>query len=745
MQQISYLEDYRLFKLDTEHSSYVLSVTDEEGFIGHVYYGARLAADDLRYMLRTADMPGVPSQNGRERVTFMDVFPQEYPGQGLGDFRESAVDVTSAGGTRTTRLTYRSHEIRSDKQKLEGLPATFGGPVQTLVITCEDPALGLVCELSYSVFEGVDAILRSARLVNEGSQTLQLTKAMSASLDMDVADYQLMTMYGSWGREKKIEKNEITHGKHSVYSMRGISSAQFVPFLGIVDRHSGTDSGEVYGVQLVYSGNFLAQVERDQADNLRLTIGIHPVGFQWKLEPGESFQTPEAVFVYSDRGTNGMTHIFHKLYREHLIRSPYKDRKRPVLINNWEGTYFDFDTDKLLAIARAGHEAGIEMFVMDDGWFGKRDDDNSGLGDWVVNERKLPGGVKRLAEEIHRMGMKFGIWFEPEMVCPDSDLYRAHPDWAFHVEGREPSRNRNQLVLDMTRQEVRDHIYEMMAAVLRDGQVDYVKWDMNRPLTDLGSVKLPPDRQGEIFHRYMLGVYEMQERLITDFPELLLENCCSGGGRLDPGMLYYSPQIWGSDDTDAIERLSIQEGTALTYPLSAIGAHVSVCPNHMVGRITPFDTRGNVALAGTFGYELDVTKLSEEERNQIPEQIALYHRFNDLVCTGDYYRIASYRENHLWDAYAVVAADGSEALLTYVQVLGRPNARARRIRVRGLQPDRRYRVEFVEQGVSAEELHRWVQAQALPELSGQTLANAGLPVPNLSGDFRSVLVYFQAV
>ena len=740
---IRYLEQYRLFKIDTAHSSYIISVTDTDGFVGHVYYGAYIPDDDVRYLLRTADMPFVPSANERERATFMDVFPQEYPGCGLGDFRESAVDVEAGTGTRTTRLVYSGHEIISGKKALEGLPATFGDNAQTLVITCRDQALGLSARLMYSVFYDSDAVLRSVRLTNDSDQALRVHKALSMSLDMDMNELQLMTMYGSWAREKRIEINRITHGKHSVYSMRGISSAQFADFLGLVDPHTTNDSGEIYGFQLIYSGNFLAQVERDQADSLRVSLGINPERFSWELKPGESFQTPEAVSVYSDQGINGMTQTFHSLYRRHLIRSPYRDKKRPVLINNWEGTYFDFDTDKLLAIARSASDVGIELFVMDDGWFGKRDDDNSGLGDWIVNEKKLPGGVVRLADEVHKLGMKFGIWFEPEMVSPDSDLYRAHPDWAFHVEGREPSRCRNQLVLDMSRAEIRDYIYDMVAGVIRDAHVDYVKWDMNRPLTDMGSDEIGREYQGELFHRYMLGVYELQERLITDFPELLLENCSSGGGRFDPGMLYYSPQIWGSDDTDAVERLAIQEGTALTMPLSSIGAHVSVCPNHAVGRVTPFDTRGNVALAGTFGYELDSTKFTKEEQEQVREQIALYHRFNDLVRQGLYYRIASYRENGLWDAWAVVAEDKSEALVTYVQVLNRPNVRAKRLKLHGLDPKKLYDIEVVKHGASAEELSRWESAQALPGISGQTLASAGLPVPNLWGDHRSVLLYLK--
>ena len=410
--KITYLEDYRLFKLDTEASSYIISVTDEEGFLGHVYYGALIPDEDVRYILRTGGYPFMPSRLNRERVTFMDILPKEYPDNGVGDFKESAVEVETADGNRTVLLLYRSHRIYEGKNSLEGLPATFGSDALTLEITAEDPATGLKAVLSWSIFGGIDAVARSVRLENTGKDRMIIRKAMSASLDMEAADLRMLTLYGSWAREKHMEFSEIQHGRQSVYSLRGISSAQFAPFLGLVDRKASWDSGEVYGFQLVYSGNFLAQVERDQADTIRVCMGINPSGFAWELMPGSSFQTPEAVMVFSAKGLNGMSHNFHRLYMNHLIRSPYRDRKRPILINNWEGTYFDFNTEKLLSIARAAREAGVEMFVMDDGWFGKRDDDSSGLGDWVVNEKKLPGGVKYLADEIHKLR-----WYVLTRIC----------------------------------------------------------------------------------------------------------------------------------------------------------------------------------------------------------------------------------------------------------------------------------------------------------------------------------------
>ena len=430
------------------------------------------------------------------------------------------------------------------------------------------------------------------------------------------------------------------------------------------------------------------------------------------------------MLVYSAEGLNGMSHAFHDLYRQHLIRGQYRDRKRPILINNWEATYFNFNTEKLLDIARQASQLGIEMLVMDDGWFGNRFDDNRALGDWFVNEEKLPGGLKYLVDEVNKLGMKFGIWVEPEMISPDSDLYRAHPDWAIQVPGRTAGLARNQYVLDMSRTEIQDYVFDMIAKVLRSANIEYVKWDMNRPLCDIGSFALSAEQQGEVYHRYVLGMYRLQERLVTEFPHILLENCSGGGARFDAGMLYYSPQIWCSDDTDAIERLTIQEGTALIYPLSAMGAHVSDCPNHTVGRSTPFETRGYVALAGTFGYELDVTKIPERDRNMIPDQVAMYHKYNDLVRTGDYYRVASYQQNRMYDCWMVVAKDRTEALVTFIQVMGRPNAHSRRVLLKGLCPDKQYRIEGEER-----------------TYLGSTLMQAGILVGNLWGDYKGKLIH----
>ena len=543
---------------------------------------------------------------------------------------------------------------------------------------------------------------------------------------MDNREFEAISLHGSWARERQIQTVPVSHAKLSVESTRGESSHQDHPFLALKTKGTDQEHGEVYAMHFVYSGNFKALVQNDQFDQVRMMMGIHPEDFKWKLMPGEEFQAPEVVMVYSHEGLGRMSRIFHDFYREHLIRSPYKNKKRPILINNWEATYFEFNTEKLIAIAKQASKLGIEMLVMDDGWFGNRFDDNRALGDWIVNEEKLPGGLKYLVDEVNKLGMKFGIWFEPEMISPESELYKEHPDWAIAIKGRTATRSRNQYVLDLSRRDVLEHTYESVAKILRSANIEYVKWDMNRQLTDLGSACLPADQMGELYHRYVLAVYELQERLMKEFPYLLLENCSGGGARFDPGMLYYSPQIWCSDDTDAIERLKIQEGTALIYPLSAMGAHVSDCPNHTVGRVTPFETRGYVALAGTFGYELDVTKIPEEDRKMIPEQVAMYHKYNDLVREGDYYRIASYRENHYFDCYGVVKKDKTEALFTFVQVLNRPNYHSRRILLQGLDPEKNYRIEG-EEGV----------------YTGDVLMKAGYLVQNLWGDFKARLIHLM--
>ena len=682
---IRYCEEKKLFQLDTINTTYVIGLT-QEGYVGHVYYGDRLFGEAVSTLLRTEEPPFTPSKNLREKSAFLDFFPMEYPTGGIGDYRESCLDVRNEAGSKAAEILYFSHVITNGKPRLEGLPASFGNDdeVQTLVITCKDLVLGLSVDLMYSVFEKEDVIVRSTHVTNEGSQMVSSTKG------------------------------ESSHQEH--------------PFQALVTKGCDQEHGKVYAMHFVYSGNFIAQTERTQFDMVRMVMGISAEEFCWQLTPGSSFQAPEVVCVYSSEGLGKMSRSYHDFYRSHMIRSPYNHSKRPILINNWEATYFNFDTQKLLAIAKEAKACGIEMLVMDDGWFGHRNNDDSSLGDWKVNTDKIKGGLKYLVDEVNKIGLEFGIWFEPEMISPDSDLYRAHPDWAIHIDGRAATQSRCQYVLDLSRKEVRDYVYDQVSAILHSANIRYVKWDMNRQLSDLGSSYLSADHKEELFHRYVLGVYELQERLVTEFPNLLLENCSGGGARFDPGMLYYSPQIWCSDDTDAIERLLIQEGTSLIYPLCSMGAHVSDCPNHTVGRVTPFETRGHVALAGTFGYELDVTKIPKEDREQIPQQIAMYHKYHELVREGDYYRIASYSENHLYDCWAVSAKDKSEVLVTYVQVLSTPNAHSRKLYLKGFEPQAVYRLE--ETGET---------------FTGEILEKYGYLIRPLWGDFRSKLLHFTKI
>ena len=700
---IRYDEANRIFELDTTNTSYRIGIVDEEGFVGHIYYGQKIRPQKCDQFLRTCEAPFVPSKNNRERCSFMDTFPTEYSGNGIGDYRESCIAVKTANSSRTVDLKFVDYDIVNGKPGISGLPASFAGEeeVQTLVVHMMDGGCGIDVDLIYSVFEDEDVITRSVSVKNAGDKDVRLTKVYSACIDMDDEDFEMLTLHGSWARERQIERRPIAYGKQSVSSLRGESSHQDHPFMAWMTKGTDQTTGDVYGMHFVYSGNFIAQIEKSQFDSIRAVMGIHSEGFEWWLTPGETFTAPEVVLTYSHDGLGQMTRNLH------------------------EATYFDFDTDKLLAIAKSAAEHGIEMLVMDDGWFGHRNDDATSLGDWFVNENKIKGGLKHLVDEVNKLGLKFGIWMEPEMISPDSELYRKHPDWAFAVPERTATLSRNQYVLDLSRKEVRDYVYECVHNVISSANIEYVKWDMNRQLTDIGSVEFTGDRQGELAHRYVLGVYELQERLVNDFPDLLLENCSGGGARFDPGMLYYSPQIWCSDDTDAIERLSIQEGTELIYPLSTMGAHVSDCPNHTVGRSTPFMTRAHVALAGTFGYELDITKISEEERAMIPEQVSMYHKYNDLVREGDYYRVASYRENGLYDCWMVVAKDKSEALVTYVQVLGRPNVHSRKIKLLGLDVTAGYRLDGTEK-----------------VYGGDLLMNAGMLIETMRGDYMSRLYHF---
>ena len=549
-----------------------------------------------------------------------DSIPQEYQAFGNGDFRIPAYQIRLNNGSRISDLRYKSYKAYKGKPKLKGLPATYVNDCEeseTLEIIMEDKVIGLLVILTYTLFKDLDVITRSVKFTNQGQESLRLTRALSMSVDFRDDDFEMISLYGAHNNEKNIERRKIVSGIQLIDSCRGSRSPQQAPFLALVRKDTNEDSGEAYGFNLVYSGNFTAQVQVDPYKNTRVSMGINPFDFSWLLEINESFQTPEVVMVYSQNGIGEMSRIYHKLYSQNLCRGDFKNKARPILINNWEATYFDFDEKKIKSIAKEGIELGIELFVLDDGWFGKRDDDNSSLGDWVVDERKLPNGLEKLANTITSTGMEFGIWFEPEMVSVNSDLYRQHPDWCIHVPNRPCTLGRNQLVLDLSRDDVCDYIVKSVSNILSNASITYVKWDMNRNITDVGSELLPYERQEETSHRYILGLYKVLDYLVDRFPKVLFESCSSGGGRFDAGMLYYMPQTWTSDNTDAICRTKIQYGTSLIYPAITMGSHVSTVPNHQVGRITHIDTRGHVAMAGNLGYELDLTKLTKEEKQVI--------------------------------------------------------------------------------------------------------------------------------
>ena len=762
------------FRIDTRNTSYVMEIKDGL-YLGHFYYGARLPEDDMSY--KEVFAPSMsPVKNKRELVIFMDGYRFEYPGWGTGDSRETAICAEDALGTTRTNLLYQTYRISSGKALLPGLPSTFavypgfGGDastagsdaeeseVKTLEIDLKDSDTGLLVTLRYSAFEECDVIARSVVVKNEGKEKLKLHRVLSAVLDMPGRDlsgrpFELMTFQGTWAREFTRDVRAIGYGTTAVCSIYGKSGNRMQNYLGVVSPGITQDSGEVYAMQLLYSGNFRSMVEKAPNEDIRCSIGIHPEGFTWELAPGEVFYSPEAIMTYSDQGLGRMSRNLHDLYRGHLIRGKYRSMKRPILINNWEATYFNFDTEKLLSIAKQAKECGIEMLVMDDGWFGKRNDDTTSLGDWTVNEEKLPGGLERLGSELRAMGMKFGIWVEPEMVSPDSDLFRTHPDWAIAIPGREPALSRQQLVLDVSREDVRDYLVDVLTKILRSTDIAYMKWDMNRHFSDLYTAGLPAEKQGELQHRFTLGVYDLQERLLTAFPDLLLENCSSGGARFDPGMLYYSPQIWTSDDTDAYERIRIQEGAATLYPLSALGAHVSICPNHVTGRTVPFMTRGHVALAGTFGYELDITSIPEEEHRMITRQVELFHQYNDLVREGDYYRMASFRDNGFYDCYGVVSKDKSEMLLTFIHVMNQPCMPNRLLHIRGLDPEKKYEVKVVSDSTEpfadakGDSASRGNANEPAPVCiaHGATLEKSGLLISCRYGDFQSVLYHITEV
>ena len=632
---VIYNEKDKIFNIKTPNTSYILAVFEDKYLINS-YYGKEID----EYKLDIDNFPVKPQafspKNG--------LLPMEYPCYGGGDFRTPALDAECENGSSVTGLEYSGYEIFKGKKPLSGLPATYTeseDEAETLEITLCDKLTGLKVILSYTTFVGLDAIAKSVRIINCGRQVINIKSAISSTVHLFDSDFDFVHLEGAWARERHIEKRPLMSGIMQVDSKRVSSSHFHSPFLALARKNATETEGEVYGFSLLYSGNHIEQTEVDPFGMTRVNVGINPFGFGWRLEPNEEFQTPEAVLTYSDKGFGAMSRTYHTLYRTRLVRGKFRDIERPVLINNWEATYFDFNEEKIINIAKKAKSVGVELMVLDDGWFGKRNKDNCSLGDWVVNKEKLPGGIDGLAKKIEALGMKFGLWFEPEMISPDSDLYRSHPDWCIHIEGREKTLSRNQLVLDLSRQDVRDYIIEAVSGILKSAPISYVKWDYNRNITELGSEKLPSERQQELAHRYVLGIYEVLERITTAFPDVLFEGCSGGGGRFDAGMLYYFPQYWTSDDTDAVERMYIQYGTSMTMPTATMGAHISAVPNHQLGRTTPLETRGNVAMAGQLGYELDLNTLSDEEIEIVKAQIEKYKKIRKTVHYGDMYRLKS--------------------------------------------------------------------------------------------------------
>lgn len=715
-----------VFTLQTKSSTYQMK--EEGGFLFHNYYGPVIGDVDMSYLVCPMDrgFSGQPQEIVDRRFS-LDTRLLEYSAYGTGDYRDYCLHAVYEDGSHVTDLRFVSYEVKEGKYALEGLPAMYQGEekAETLEITLRDEYKNLEVVLYYSVFEDLDVITRACKIVNQSKEQVRLLRAYSMGLDFDNKDMDMLHFYGRHAMERKMERSPLQHGFQGVESRRGYSSHQQNPFVILCKQDANEEYGWCYGASFAYSGNFSIQAEVSQMDLTRLTVGIQDTQFEFHLEPGESFTAPEVILSFSENGLGQLSRNYHKAIRHNLCRGKYKTERRPVLINNWEATYFDFTPEKLVAIAKDAKELGIEMLVMDDGWFGKRDSDYSGLGDWFINEKKLKGGLKNLVEEVNKAGMKFGIWFEPEMISEDSDLYRAHPDWALTVPGRSFTRARHQLVLDFSREDVRTYIFDRMCEILESANIEYVKWDANRHLTDVWSAKLPADRQGEVFHRYILGLYDFLEKLTQRFPNLLIEGCSGGGGRFDAGMMYYHPQIWCSDDTDAIERLDIQYGTSFGYPISTVGSHVSVCPNHQTGRSVSMKTRGIVAMAGTFGYELDITRLSQEEKDMVKIQVEEFKKYYSLIQQGDYYRLTDDGRKSPYVAWEFAAEDGTEALLNVVTLRVRAYAMPYTVRINGLKPEAVYEVEGTGE-----------------KYSGAALMNGGYLLPVIWDDYQSVQVHF---
>ncbi len=726
---IIYYENNKIFHLYNEQMSYVMQIV-KDNYLAHLYYGKRIDLIEGEFELELRERVAFSPTPDISDLTFsLDHLPQEYPGFGTSDFRTPAFEITDNGGDFVADFRVVDYKIFSGKTPLTGLPGVIGAneELTSLEIVMEDALTKVQVVLSYTIFNHLSVLSRSTKFVNNGINPITLRKVASFSFDLPTSDFDFIHLYGGWGKERHIERTKLINGIQAVESKRGVSSHQHNPFIALAAPDCTEDSGHVYGASLVYSGSFKGLVEVDQFETARVMMGINDFQFSWKLTPGATFQSPECILVFSDQGLGKMSRTYHDLYRNHLVKSTFKDKERPVLINNWEATYFDFTSEKLVEIAKAGKKLGMEQFVLDDGWFGKRDNDDSSLGDWFVDERKIPEGMKALSEEITNLGIGFGLWVEPEMVSPNSELYQKHPDWCVHIQNRPRTEARQQLVLDLSRTEVQDYIIGFMDKLLSENKINYVKWDMNRPLTEMGSACLASEQKGELQHRYVLGLYRVLDTITKKHPHVLFESCSGGGGRFDPGMFQYMPQAWTSDDSDAVERLKIQYGTSLVYPLIFMGAHVSDVPNHQVFRSPLMKMRGDVAYFGNLGYEIDLTAIDDETALAIEQQVTYYKEIRHILHHGDFYRIVNPFTTDAC-AWMMVSKNQNKAVLGYYQPLVKPNAQIVKMMCKGLEPKATYLVK-----------------ETNKQYKGSYLMEVGLVIPTIKGDYNSYIFTLKQV
>lgn len=699
-------KDERLFHLETEKSSYIFRVLENQQ-LQHLYYGKRIRVKENYENLASYQTRGFEvSYTADEEQIQLSMISNEYASYGKGDFRHPGYQVQDVTGSRITELKYQGYTLSTGKKRLEILPSTFddeGDRSEVLTITLKDDVIGLVVKLNYTVFPKQNVIVRNVEFINEGEDELKLLKAMSLQLDLPDDEFDFIHFSGAWLRERQLYRTALRPGLQSIDSLRYSSSPQNNPFFMLSRKNTTEESGEVYGFNLIYSGNFQNSVEVDHFSTTRVLVGLNPVEFEYLLEPKMSFMTPEAVMSYSAQGINALSQQLANFYQDHLVNPHFAKRPRPIVLNSWETMYFNLTTDKVLELARCGQQLGIELFVLDDGWFGHREGDDSSLGDWTTDYRRIPKGVSYIADEIHKMGMQFGLWFEPEMISIDSELYRNHPEWMICTPHRKPSVGRHQYVLDFTNPEVIDYLFDAISKMIHETKLEYIKWDYNRHITDAYTTTLPTTRQMEFGHRYILGVYQLLERLTKAYPDVLFESCSSGGGRFDLGMMYYAPQAWTSDDTDPIERLKIQHGTSYGYSLSMMSAHVSASPNEQSGRRTSLDTRAAVAYFGVFGYELDVTTLDAEEAEKVKEQIRFYKKYRDVFQYGNFYRIRSPFEDDAVD-WQVVSKDQSTSILVHTSLTSHLNPGYSVVKFCGLDDGKRYTIAGMDEEFYGDEL-----------------------------------------